>query len=171
MRFARLAALVAVIVLSLVAGANSQTSRYTRSRPHPVARKAVPAGIHKIRHVVIIMQENRSFDNYFGTYRGADGIPGLAGNPGHLPCLPTGHGTCVKPFHDRRDLNHGGPHLSGNAFSDIDHGKMNGFVEEQEKGLKTCRRACKVLPPHDVMGYHTGKEIPNYWTYAREFVL
>ena len=37
-----------------------------------------PRGIHKIRHVVIIMQENRSFDSYFGTYPGADGIPGLA---------------------------------------------------------------------------------------------
>jgi phospholipase C len=32
-------------------------------------------GIHKIRHVVVIMQENRSFDSYFGTFRGADGIP------------------------------------------------------------------------------------------------
>jgi phospholipase C len=30
------------------------------------------AGIHKIRHVIWIMQENRSFDNYFGTYPGAD---------------------------------------------------------------------------------------------------
>ena len=33
------------------------------------------AGIHRIKHVVIIMQENRSFDSYFGTYPGADGIP------------------------------------------------------------------------------------------------
>ena len=34
-----------------------------------------PTGIHKIQHVVVIMQENRSFDTYFGTYPGADGIP------------------------------------------------------------------------------------------------
>ena len=32
-------------------------------------------GIHKIKHVVVIMQENRSFDSYFGTYPGANGIP------------------------------------------------------------------------------------------------
>ena len=32
-------------------------------------------GIHKIQHIVIIMQENRSFDHYFGTYPGADGLP------------------------------------------------------------------------------------------------
>jgi phospholipase C len=31
--------------------------------------------IHKIEHVVVIMQENRSFDSYFGTFPGADGIP------------------------------------------------------------------------------------------------
>jgi len=34
-----------------------------------------PTGIHKIEHVVILMQENRSFDSYFGTFRGVDGIP------------------------------------------------------------------------------------------------
>src|SRR4051794_5612560 len=32
-------------------------------------------GIHKIKHVVVVMQENRSFDTYFGTFPGADGIP------------------------------------------------------------------------------------------------
>ena len=33
------------------------------------------SGIHKIRHIVIIMQENRSFDSYFGIYARADGLP------------------------------------------------------------------------------------------------
>src|SRR5215472_13522796 len=51
-------------------------------------------GIHKIRHVIIIMQENRTFDNYFGTFPGADGIP-----PGTcLPRMP-GSSECVAPFH------------------------------------------------------------------------
>ena len=40
----------------------------------PVAHAELE-GIHKIQHVVVIMQENRSFDSYFGTYPGADGIP------------------------------------------------------------------------------------------------
>ncbi|MGN6167450.1 MAG: alkaline phosphatase family protein, partial [Solirubrobacteraceae bacterium] len=42
----------------------------------------------KIKHVVVIMQENRSFDQYFGTFRGVTGIPGLASNPGRPPCIP-----------------------------------------------------------------------------------
>ncbi len=67
-------------------------------------------GIHKIRHVVIIIQENRSFDSYFGTYPHADGIPGLAGNPGNVPCIPDPGEKCVRPFHDRHDSNAGGPY-------------------------------------------------------------
>src|SRR5262245_53165792 len=38
-------------------------------------RAATVDGIHKIQHIVVIMQENRSFDSYFGTFPGADGIP------------------------------------------------------------------------------------------------
>ncbi len=41
----------------------------------PSVAQAPPAGIDKINHVILIIQENRSFDNYFGTYPGADGIP------------------------------------------------------------------------------------------------
>ena len=59
-----------------------------------------PVGIAKIQHVVIIMQENRSFDSYFGTYPGADGIPMNDGVP--TACLndPLTN-TCVRPYHDR----------------------------------------------------------------------
>src|SRR5579859_4248746 len=44
------------------------------------------ADIHLIKHVVVIMQENRSFDSYFGTYPGADGIPMQHGVP--TVCVP-----------------------------------------------------------------------------------
>ena len=51
--------------------------------PHSVPKvPAAPAAIHKIQHVVVIMQENRSFDSYFGTFPGAEGIPMLSGAPG-----------------------------------------------------------------------------------------
>src|SRR6266566_9866906 len=49
--------------------------------------------IHKIKHVVVIMQENRSFDTYFGTYPGADGIPAgvCMSNPITNRCVKTFH--------------------------------------------------------------------------------
>jgi phospholipase C len=138
-----------------------------------------PAAIHKIRHVVIVMQENRSFDSYFGTYPGADGIPGLAGNPGTVPCLPDPlRHQCDRPFHDSSDRNSGGPHGHADAVADIDGGRMDGFVEQAESGRASYCKAhfddprCSFRPKRpDVMGYHDQREIPNYWAYARHFVL
>ena len=136
-------------------------------------REAIPAAIHKIRHVVIIMQENRSFDSYFGTYPGADGL--ALGT-----CVPDpSSGGCVKPFHDRHDRNRGGPHGLINATADINGGRMDGFISQAEHaGTCTannpnCGSRCPVgaVGCTDVMGYHTEADIPNYWAYARNFVL
>ena len=146
---------------------------------HSANAAAGPQGIHKIRHVVIIMQENRSFDSYFGTYPGADGIPGLAGNPGVLPCAPDPlHHGCDRPYHDVHDRNSGGPHGHGTALSDMAGGRMDGFVAQAELGRTDyCRKhfddpRCSLTPKKpDVMGYHDWREIPNYWTYASNFVL
>ncbi|HEV3128444.1 MAG TPA: alkaline phosphatase family protein, partial [Solirubrobacteraceae bacterium] len=135
---------------------------------------APPQGIHKIRHVVIIMQENRSFDSYFGTFPGAAGIPGVAGHPGKMPCIPGYPDTsrCVKPYHNRAVVNIGGPHDNAVFSEDLDGGKMDGFI----KSRLTCQNAldpfgCQAGTVNDVLGYHTAREIPNYWSYARNFVL
>ena len=53
--------------------AGDSATRQGRSPPRQINVLPVPVGIHKIKHVVVIMQENRSFDEYFGTYPGADG--------------------------------------------------------------------------------------------------
>src|SRR4029077_8011130 len=61
-----------------------------------------------------------------------------------------------------------------NAQHDIDGTKMDGFVRSAENARLLCRNVNKErcsFGPLDVMGYHTGSEIPNYWTYARDFVL
>jgi phospholipase C len=133
----------------------------------------VPPGIHKIKHVIIVMQENRSFDSYFGSYPGADGIPMKHGKP--TVCMPNPKGPCVRPYHDTADINGGGPHSFASALADVNHGKMNGFIKQRYKARKTCTNpidpACDAGAKPDVMGYHTAAEIPNYWTYAKDFVL
>ena len=143
----------------------------------PEATSQSRGGIHKIRHVVIIMQENRSFDSYFGTYPGADGIPGLAGNPGAVPCNPDPKThVCVKPYHDTANRNAGGPHDTVDAIRDINGGKMNGFQTRARSGrFRVCQDSsspiCGTPSTPDVMGYHDSHEIPNYWDYAHQFVL
>jgi phospholipase C len=136
-----------------------------------------PHGIHKIRHVVIIMQENRSFDSYFGTYPGADGIPMKNGVP--TVCLPDPSPEhCLRPYHDTSDRNFGGPHARPWAIRDVDHGKMDGFAVSARRGLASAcdhsswNPGCSMSPTKpDVMGYHDWHEIPNYWDYAEDFVL
>ncbi|HEX6538360.1 MAG TPA: alkaline phosphatase family protein [Candidatus Dormibacteraeota bacterium] len=128
----------------------------------------------KIKHVIVIMQENRSFDTYFGAYPGADGIPMQDGVPTF--CVPDpALGTCVKPFADHADVNGGGPHGQSNATADINGGKMDGFIAELHKAKQGCtdpnNPACAGSGAPDVMGYHTRSDIPNYWAYADDFVL
>jgi phospholipase C len=125
------------------------------------AAETEPVGIHKIKHVVMIVQENRSFDSYFGTYPGANGIP-------HGVCLPDpAQNTCVAPFHDPNDRNAGGPHGAEAEKGDVDGGKMDGFIAQAEAaGCKKHSKECQA-----VMGYHDARDIPNYWTYAKAFVL
>jgi phospholipase C len=131
-------------------------------------------GAQKIKHVIVIMQENRSFDSYFGTYPNADGIPMQNGVP--AVCVPDPQtGSCVRPYVDHADVNGGGPHGAANATADVNGGAMDGFVAQALAGRKSCadptNPACANSATPDVMGYHVQSDIPNYWSYAQNFVL
>ena len=105
-----------------------------------------------IQHIVILYQENRTFDQYFGTYPGADGLPLNVA----LPKAP-GSIQTVSPFHltntSTRDLDHS----SRVARIAYDKGKMDGFVYAEGSNL--------------TMGYYDDRELPYYWDYASKFVL
>jgi phospholipase C len=164
-------ALVAAGIAAVLAGLGPAHGRHASAAP-------VLEGIHKIQHVVIIMQENRSFDSYFGTYPGADGIPMKNGVP--AVCVPDPYAHhCVRPFHTSAALNLGGPHDHIDAVRDIDGGKMDGFIKSAHHGRKLACAAHFDAPgcsyaqdqPAAVMGYHDQREIPNYWAWAKAFVL
>jgi phospholipase C len=160
---------------------NTSNSSVTPTQSNPIISVVPPSSDllvarDKIKHIVIIMQENRSFDHYFGTYPGADGIPMQNDVPTVCVNDPITK-QCIKPFHDPNDINHGGPHGSTNAIADIDGGKMDGFIQSVLNG----RRGFCLNPNApgctngaqgpDVLGWHDAREIPNYWAYAQNFVL
>jgi len=149
----------------------------TADRPH-----TQPRASNFIKHVIIIVQENRSFDHYFGTFPGADGIPMRPdGTP--KPCVPDpvlGH--CVRPYHSASQYAQGGPHDQRASTVDVDAGKMDGFVSSdityssdcaiaRKRSTSMCQRFLGPDMQPDAMSYHTGREIPNYWTYARRYSL
>jgi phospholipase C len=133
----------------------------------------------QIEHLVFIVQENRSFDHYFGTFPGAEGIPMRNGRP--TVCVPDPIvDECVPPYHSREQLQDGGPHGQAHSQVDVNGGRMDGFIEAVVDSPIYCADhrndpGCSdYLGPQgqpDVMSYHTQAEIPNYWRYAKEFVL
>jgi len=164
---------VAMLAAGVLSACGSSTSAKGVSAP-PTSTSVVPAGVHKIKHVIVIQQENRSFDSYFGTFPGADGIPMANGTP--TACLPDPQTkSCARPYVDHADVNGGGPHGQTNASADIDGGKMDGFVGQASSAKKSCadpnNPACANSKTVDVTGYHTQSDIPNYWTYAKDFAL
>jgi phospholipase C len=169
------AVLALILATSSCSRASSPSSAHVERVPGgPTGTYIVPAGIHKIKHVIVMQQENRSFDSYFGSFPGADGIPMTNGVPTVCVNDPAS-GTCVAPYADHADVNGGGPHSARNATADVGGGRMDGFIGQAESGRKGCLvptdPACTNSSAPDVMGYHTESDIPNYWTYARDFVL
>jgi len=166
------------VVLTLVTASCSSSKSATKPSSSSSSTSAASANqdqIHKIKHIVVIQQENRSFDSYFGSYPGAAGIPMHNGTP--AVCAPDpATGRCVAPYVDHVDVNGGGPHSDKAALADINGGKMNGFIAMAQSGKRGCtdptNPACTAgSTSTDVMGYHVQSDIPNYWSYAHDYVL
>jgi phospholipase C len=133
-------------------------------RPDP----SQPAGIDRIpqiKHIVVLMMENHSFDNYLGTLGRGDGFPlGADGQPDATN--PDAAGQPVRAFHLSSTVQHQGvPSQSWRAaHTQFAGGKMTGFVtatqEETPKADKTVG-----------MGYWTAADLPFYYGLAQTFPL
>lgn len=107
-----------------------------------------------IKHVIIIFQENHAFDNYFGTYPGAYGIP----NNTCVPYNLSNPNPCIKPWLDTNPVDTASEHTWNTSFVSYDYGKMDGFVFATNGSRAP-------------MGYYNNQTIPYYWTYAKQYVL
>jgi phospholipase C len=119
-----------------------------------------PAPNTPIQHFVVLMQQNRSFDHYFGTYPGADRIPSGT-------CMPIdpsrSNSKCIKPFNLGSRAIGDLAHSRGTFAAQYRRGGMNGFIDANR------RTSGRVDPT--VMGYYDGEDIPYYWNVADEYVL
>jgi phospholipase C len=147
--------------------------------PEDLAAVDPSKGFDNINHLIFVVQENRSFDEYFGTFPGADGIPRKPDGSFDV-CVPDGAGDCYAPYHDTGVYDIGGPHSQWASVHDVNGGAMDGFVTalshfrfcSTHNKLRPCGRASADNPAlPDVMGYHTADEIPNYWAYAKRYLL
>src|SRR5262249_5002564 len=106
----------------------------------------------KIQHIVYIIKENRSFDNYFGTFPGAEGATsGVISTGQRIPLGHTPDRTPYNPGYSWRDTHtaiHGG---KMDQFDLVQNGNVKGYL----------------LPMTQFLDF----DIPNYWSYAEHFAL
>ncbi len=144
-----------VLLFLLVAGAlflawvTGCGASFLLSASPPVPESTVsPIPGSPIEHIVVIMQENRSFDNLFNGFPGADtaqtGMNG--GQPIALTPIALG---------DSRDLDHS----HRRWWKDWNQGKMDSFAQDSANP--------STLP----YSYVPEKDVEPYWTLAQQYVL
>ncbi len=143
-------ALAAVLAVTSCSGSGGSS---TAGVPFSDARHHTGSGL--ISHVVIIVQENRSFNNLFATFPGADGTTrGKLSNGKTIRLKKT-------PLVENCDFGH-----SYKGFvRDYDGGKMDGF--DQEGGSGNCPGPAGRKPYQ----YVDPTQIAPYWDMASEYVL
>jgi phospholipase C len=133
----------------------SSTSTARVAAVEPAAQTRTP-----IQHFIVLMQQNHSFDNYFGTYPGVDGFPANTCIPSSFPDERT-H-LCVKPFHLETHPVVDMPHNVQVFNMDYDGGLMDGFV----RTIRTHN-----LDGALAMAYYDNREVGYYWGLAGQYVL
>ncbi len=142
--------LLAVALHGVLDSPRSEAQGVGSGTPVLVASTATPAD--PIQHIVILIKENHSFDNYFGTFPGADGARTAQTSNGQtVPLLHT-------PDHTLIDINHAG----NAAHVAVDGGRMDGFD----------KLAGAIQDGQDIaLSQYQESDIPNYWRYAKTFAL
>jgi phospholipase C len=131
--------------------------------PSPQAPAAAPGGpaaagatSTPIEHVIVIVKENHTFDNYFGSFPGAEGTSTFTTSAGKQLPVPRANQAI--------DM----CHTSECALVDYNDGAMNGW----DLAGGSADRQWGLLGSKDrVYGQYLEEDIPNYWQYARRFTL
>ncbi|MFI1505463.1 alkaline phosphatase family protein [Streptomyces sp. NPDC020597] len=146
----------------------------------PSVQKAVAAGAPRrgsladIEHVVLLMQENRSFDHYFGTLSGVRGFAdpdaltlGTGRSVFHQPDDENPRGYLL-PFHlDTRTSSAQAIPSTSHSWS-VQHDAWN--AGRMDRWLPAHRQADGANGPY-VMGYYTREDIPFQFALAETFTV
>ncbi len=136
------------------AAAGREACRFTRgAMPWETVGEEFPIGPDiPLRHLIVVMQENRSFDHYFGAMPGVEGIPADASNP-------DANGDPVTPFHTDAYCIRDVAHSWSATHAQYNGGAMDGFVTTNG------RNGARAL------GYLDGSDLPFYWDLAQTFAM
>ena len=153
-------------------GALFSRGRSVLPRPFP-DRPVGTDQLPQIRHIVIVMQENHSFDNYLGVLGRGDGFR-LDGDGQPLDSNPTKAGQPVRAHHfpDTTQV----PHIPTQSWEasheQFGQGRNDGFVRSIEDAVVAGEPPGEPPgDPHLAMGFWDEADLPFYYGLARTFPL
>ena len=144
----RLIPLLLLSAAALLAGCGGSSNPTPSPMPTPTPTP-VPTASSTIKHIVIIMQENRSFDNLFNGYPGADTVASGMSKGTLVPLQPI-------PFEQGTDVDHS--HIGW--WADWDSGALDGFSHAKSYPI-----------PNLPYAYVPQSETMPYWNLAHQFTL
>jgi phospholipase C len=145
---------VALVFALVLSGCNGQTQS-----PLPTSTFTGSPGKY-IKHVVVIVQENRSFDNLFEGFPSADTVTaGKLSDGSTTPLQP-------HPLSVKEDIDH-----SHNAFfAAYDGGRMDGFDRQAYSAIGQPGAYTTIAATHPYM-YAPRSDVQPYWTLAAQYAL
>src|SRR5579862_7591385 len=156
-------ALAGAGVVTITGAVDQLVARAVAASPRHVAGHG---SLGDIEHVVILIQENRSFDHYFGTYAG---VRGFGDASAHSLFFQRGlNGRTLHPFHLQTDCIADITHDWQPQHESWNNGRMDGFLRAHEEFDAPVNN---VNPGLETMGYYTGKDLPFYFGLASRFTL
>ncbi|MDQ2909092.1 MAG: hypothetical protein M3R44_07070 [Candidatus Eremiobacteraeota bacterium] len=159
----RFLALALPLTLAACGGGSGGGSSLALPAPHEPINETTPLGsAGVIKHVVILVQENRSFDNLFEGFPGANtASSGTASNGSQVALVP-------RTLEDGHDLGH----FHYSFETEYDGGKLDGFDQVKEFGI--VNGLYNPLPnsdPHYSFAYVPQTETQPYWQLAQQYAL
>jgi phospholipase C len=185
--------------VSACSGGGSNQVHSLPQNPNGYAPGSIQALVNKkVKHVFVIVQENHTFDNYFGLYPGTNGqtVENYASSTAQADdCVPDpADGGCQKPFLittntkspnyviDAPDINGGSNSRFGQQYA-VDGGKMDRFLIENESSnpVTTAPTPYPANPTQaqqnarsnalGIMATYDCDTVPYLWYYAKNFTL
>ena len=128
---------------------------------------AASSGLSHIKHIIFLVQENRSFDDYFGMlgmYRASLGLSNNIDGLNLNAALPNTKGQLVHPFHYRTVCTENLSPAWDESHRDVDGGKMDGYM------LTSTSVPSSIDPTGTrAMGYYDQTDLPYYYEAAARF--
>ena len=193
-------AVLGVVALGAGAAVGASAASASTASPNSFAGYKAPSTVSSvlyrnntttpIKHVVVIFDENQSFDHYFGTYPYAANTDGTkfvakAGTPtvnglytkitksGPVGPLLTSNPNEYNPqrLTSSEALTSDQNHDYTPEQDAVDNGKMDKFVQETESSTPSAGCAPEYCPPGIVMDYYDGNTVTGLWNYAQNYAM